>query len=137
VLDAPSVSSTHCEIVSGGDGFHLRDLGSTNGTRVNGEPVKDSLLFRNDAIQLGDIPALFTGDDVPERPAAAAAEEPLPLPSRPAITLTSAASGPRPAVCPPDFKRRRDVRLIWAGVIVALLLLIAWAAREFVRSNFR
>ena len=135
VLDNPSVSSDHCEIVMDQTGIHVHDFGSTNGTRVNDLPVKDSPLFRDDTILFGDLPAVLAGDDVPLRPDAAGDEAGMFAP-RPAVVVASAAAGQRPAICPPDFKKRRDARLIWTGVIVALLFLIAWAAREFVKSNF-
>ena len=48
--------------------------------------------------------------------------------------MASATSRQRAVVCPPDFKKRRDVRLIWVGVIVALLVLIIIAARKFFLS---
>lgn len=34
-----SVSSHHAELTAEGDGYVLRDLGSTNGTKVNAEPL--------------------------------------------------------------------------------------------------
>jgi len=36
VLASDRVSRRHCEVAPGGDGCTLRDLGSSNGTRVNG-----------------------------------------------------------------------------------------------------
>jgi transcriptional regulator with GAF, ATPase, and Fis domain len=56
VLDRPTVSSVHAELVVGDTGFRLRDLGSTNGTTVNGVRVIEA--FVNDGARLtigGDI----------------------------------------------------------------------------------
>ena len=40
VVDAPSVSARHAQLtVEGDDSFSIEDLGSTGGTRVNGEPA--------------------------------------------------------------------------------------------------
>lgn len=51
-----SVSRRHAEIVRTGDAMVLRDLGSTNGTFVNGAKVSgDQALRRGDAIQLGSV----------------------------------------------------------------------------------
>lgn len=48
------VSSTHAKIVPAGDGYLLEDLGSTNGTIVNGQPAKRPLpLVAGDVIELG------------------------------------------------------------------------------------
>ncbi len=40
VVDAPSVSARHAQLtIEGDDAFFLEDLGSANGTRVNGQPA--------------------------------------------------------------------------------------------------
>lgn len=58
VADA-SVSSKHARISRSATGFLIEDLGSRNGTFVNGEPVKQSVaLADNDMVRLGKI--IFT-----------------------------------------------------------------------------
>ncbi|MEM8608006.1 MAG: sigma 54-interacting transcriptional regulator [Myxococcota bacterium] len=52
-LTDTAVSGTHCEIVASESGFLLRDLGSTNGTSVEGVRVREAWLKPGDAIQLG------------------------------------------------------------------------------------
>lgn len=56
-LDDPGISRRHCEIRVTYDGPHLvvsvRDLGSTNGTFVNGERIITSRLDEGDRITLG------------------------------------------------------------------------------------
>lgn len=48
------VSSTHAKIVPAGDGYLLEDLGSTNGTLLNGQPAKRPLpVTGGDVIELG------------------------------------------------------------------------------------
>jgi len=47
------VSRRHCIIVWGEEGLTLRDLGSTNGSWVNGEPVTEMRLHPGDIIALG------------------------------------------------------------------------------------
>ena len=43
VVDAPSVSAQHAQLtVEGDDEFFIEDLGSANGTRVNGQPTSGS-----------------------------------------------------------------------------------------------
>ena len=39
-IDHPTVSVNHCQIVLSNDGVLIRDGGSTNGTFVNGDPVR-------------------------------------------------------------------------------------------------
>jgi pSer/pThr/pTyr-binding forkhead associated (FHA) protein len=53
VLNDPSVSRRHFELVQGEKGVLLRDLGSGNGTRINGETVSEQILEHEDEIALG------------------------------------------------------------------------------------
>ena len=67
-----SVSKLHCLLVKTDGLILLRDLGSTNGTRVNGQRVRRAALLPNDLLAIaafryqlkfGDVP-----DDSEERP---------------------------------------------------------------------
>src|SRR5262245_9116163 len=51
----PSVSSHHCEILLRGSDVVVRDLGSTNGTFINGEKVTESTLKPGQILRLGQI----------------------------------------------------------------------------------
>jgi Protein of unknown function (DUF3662)/FHA domain len=53
VLDDPNVSRQHAELRSTGDGWIVRDLGSTNGIKVNGRRVEQASLQPGDEITLG------------------------------------------------------------------------------------
>ncbi|MCO5171121.1 MAG: AAA family ATPase [Planctomycetes bacterium] len=64
-IDAPSASRRHFLIIRDGEQFHLRDLGSSNGTLVNGAPVTTHLLRHGDMIEIGHVLLLFE-----EQPAA-------------------------------------------------------------------
>jgi hypothetical protein len=52
-LADPRASRHHAEIRSTGDGFLLADLGSTNGTSVNGVVVREHVLHDGDEIAVG------------------------------------------------------------------------------------
>jgi len=59
-LSDARISSRHCRIEDRGDGFALVDLGSTNGTSVNGELVTgDRVLRSHDKIEVGDTVIRF------------------------------------------------------------------------------
>ena len=54
VFDDTSMSKTHAELEWGVGRFRLRDLGSTNGVRVNGAAVQVCDLKHGDRFQLGE-----------------------------------------------------------------------------------
>jgi pSer/pThr/pTyr-binding forkhead associated (FHA) protein len=51
-LDHKSVSKLHCVLVKTDGLLILRDLGSTNGTRVNGQRVRRAALLPNDQLMV-------------------------------------------------------------------------------------
>jgi pSer/pThr/pTyr-binding forkhead associated (FHA) protein len=54
VVDSPLVSGRHCQLTQSENGFTLEDLGSTNGTFVNEEPLtKTARVTPGDPITLG------------------------------------------------------------------------------------
>jgi pSer/pThr/pTyr-binding forkhead associated (FHA) protein len=55
-IDDPTVSRRHAEMVKSGEGWRLRDLGSANGTEINGvRLIGDKALRDGDVIGLGRI----------------------------------------------------------------------------------
>lgn len=54
VLADPNVSRHHAEVRPSGDGFVLADLGSTNGSRVNGVRVAEHHLVDGDELRFGN-----------------------------------------------------------------------------------
>lgn len=63
-IDDPAASAWHCSIMRDGQKYSLVDLNSTNGTKLNDEPVANALLKPKDTIKIGSIEFLFDGDDV-------------------------------------------------------------------------
>ena len=69
VLNDPSISRFHAEVRASNGDFFLVDLGSKNGSLVNGEFIKEKRLAHGDRIQLGSNPAqvvLFAVEAVEE-----------------------------------------------------------------------
>src|ERR1022692_4449026 len=54
-LDHKSVSKMHCVLVKTDGLLLLRDLGSTNGTRVNGTRVRRAALLPNDQLNIASL----------------------------------------------------------------------------------
>jgi len=58
-IDDPAVSSHHAQIVTVFDSSYVEDLGSTNGTFINGKQVKMHTLHNGDVLTLGHYQILF------------------------------------------------------------------------------
>ena len=59
VVHDANVSRTHAEIRRIGEGYSLVDLGSTNGTEVNGLTVSETALMNGDVISVGQTQLTF------------------------------------------------------------------------------
>ena len=57
-----AVSRRHAELRLQPDGVRVVDLGSTNGTRVNGRPVTEALLRDGDRLQVGSTTLVYRQD---------------------------------------------------------------------------
>ena len=84
----PSVSSHHCEIVLRGSDVVIHDLGSTNGSFINGDKITESVLKPGQTLKLGQIELQLVPDGAPmpamksaPAPAAAAPSAPAPAPA--------------------------------------------------------
>ena len=64
-IDNLAVSGEHAVIVTILNDSFMEDLGSTNGTLVNGNPVKKHFLQNNDVIELGKYKLKFIGEAAP------------------------------------------------------------------------
>jgi pSer/pThr/pTyr-binding forkhead associated (FHA) protein len=68
-LSHKSVSKIHCVIVKTDGLLMLRDLGSTNGTRVNGQRVRRAALLPNDQLTIANYQfrVHLGGEELPAR----------------------------------------------------------------------
>lgn len=61
VYSAPKISREHCRIELVEGHFYISDMGSTNGTYLNGKPVlRKERIFSGDVIGIGDEDIVFT-----------------------------------------------------------------------------
>jgi pSer/pThr/pTyr-binding forkhead associated (FHA) protein len=86
-IEDPSVSSHHAELVPTGDHHILKDLDSTNGTRVNDKGFTQGPLRDGDHIRFGQIEVRY----VSENP-----DDARPLPQAEAVAASVADSSSRP-----------------------------------------
>ena len=61
-IDDPTVSGHHAQIVTVFDSSYVEDLGSTNGTFVNGDRAKTHTLHNGDVLTIGHYQILFQSD---------------------------------------------------------------------------
>ena len=70
-LDHKSISKFHCVIVKMDNTLLIRDLGSTNGTVVNGKKIRRATLKNNDCLNVANLPfriQISSGDAVEKKP---------------------------------------------------------------------
>ena len=82
----PSVSSHHCEIILRGGEVVIKDLGSTNGSFINGEKISESVLKPGQTLRLGQIELQLLTEGMP-----------VPPPRAPAPAPGGSAPAPAPA----------------------------------------
>ncbi|HUB66234.1 MAG TPA: FHA domain-containing protein [Candidatus Methylacidiphilales bacterium] len=61
VINDSTISQRHASIEYSRSGVFLKDLGSTNGTYVAGQPIKERWLGVQDSIQFGGVHCLYIG----------------------------------------------------------------------------
>jgi len=62
VVDNPQVSRRHAQLRAIKGQYHFFDLGSTGGSKVNGESAKRSVLAIGDVISLAGVPLIYGSD---------------------------------------------------------------------------
>jgi len=87
-----TVSHHHAVFVLDGEGYKLRDLNSTNGTRINGLRTTEMMLHDGDQIRMGSVEMRYEA-------AAKKASQPLP-PMTAGVDLSQVGAGGPP---PPSF----------------------------------
>jgi signal transduction histidine kinase len=91
-LHDTEVSRRHAEFVRSGDGYRILDIGSANGTFVNGRPVRDVLLQPGDQVQVGQSILVYSAGRAEPAPAGDLADR-INLITRQDLDLPSAIVG--------------------------------------------
>lgn len=106
-IDNLAVSGEHAVIVTILQDSFLEDLGSTNGTVVNGQSIKKHFLQSNDIIELGKYKLKYVSEAQPGQAKAADFEKTMvlrPGAVKPSATGTPAAAPAAPAPAAPAAK---------------------------------
>src|SRR5438874_5500561 len=64
VVNDQSISTHHAQLLLEGDTYRLKDLNSTNGTRVNSKLVTEAVLRFDDRIRFGEAEARYESSEV-------------------------------------------------------------------------
>jgi hypothetical protein len=124
-LEDGTVSHHHAMLVQDGADYKIRDLNSTNGTRVNGMRIVEVKLHNGDQIRIGSVEMRFESD-------VKKASQPLP-PTQTGVDIAQVGVGAAP---PPAFgagspfsrkKRREQNPIFWVVIglgLVALVVLV-------------
>jgi pSer/pThr/pTyr-binding forkhead associated (FHA) protein len=117
-----------------GDTYRLKDLDSTNGTRVNGKPVTEAVLRFDDRIRFGAAEARYESSEV-------GGSKPLPKPEQIKAQFAEAGAAELPHLTSASPLRRQQqqedpvrtgiliglgiVLLVFLGSMIAVLLMHA------------
>lgn len=121
-LTSPSVSAHHATVKKRDKGFYVQDLGSSNGTRLNGAEIEEALMNDGDRVSFGDVQAVFYAGEPPPLQDAAPAPPPpaqqktavLPPPDAPRVEEAPPVTG-APPVHHRRFRRRSVSRETSSG----------------------
>ena len=86
-IEDVSVSSHHAEVTFSSGHYVLRDLGSTNGTRVNGHGFTEGAIRDGDRIRFGKVDVRYTSENP---------DDARPLPEQESVAASVAESSSRP-----------------------------------------
>jgi pSer/pThr/pTyr-binding forkhead associated (FHA) protein len=138
VIAEPSVSTTHAKLQRRDDVWVLSDLGSTNGTYVEGEPVTgETALTPGTTLRFGEVAVLFEPFDEPPGPKLAGTKVvervEVPRPDPAPVVEEEPRTEPRPV--------RRPIRASAPQTggppnwLIALLLLAAMVAAWYILTS--
>jgi len=131
-LEDGTVSHHHSMFLADGPDYKVRDLNSTNGTRVNGMRIVESKLHHGDQVRFGSVEMRYESD-------VKKASQPLP-PTQTGVDL--AQVGRNTAAPPPTFssvspfgRKQRSEPKVWLWVVIGLGLVtaavLAWFLYKF------
>ena len=114
VVNDQSISTHHAQLLLEGDTYRLKDLDSTNGTRVNGKPVTEAVLRFDDRIRFGGAEALYESSE-------ATRLKPLPNPEEISTQFTEDSAAQSHFTNASLFRRQEEQNdLVSTGIMIGV-----------------
>ena len=123
----PSVSSHHCEVMLRGNEVMVKDLGSTNGTFINGQKITESVLKPSQILRLGQV-ELRLESETAASAGRKAADQTMVVPQ--GVKLNDLEQGPRTSgfdTTSKAFSKKSDkanLYFIIFGIVVAVIIVV-------------
>lgn len=125
-IDDPAISRFQCRLFfKPGEGLWCSDLGSANGTLVNGREIQEQRLQPGDAIVVGDSVLRVMNDREGSAPAAAETGPDAPPPASTAPVVDLGLHRERSTSPAPPLRRR----LLWLAVAMFCVVILAWTPK--------
>jgi predicted component of type VI protein secretion system len=118
IVNDSSISTHHARLLLEGDTYRLKDLDSTNGTRVNGKSMTETVLRFQDRIRFGAAEARYESSE---------AAESKPLPKLEEIKARFAADTPAQphfTGAPPFRRPEQQNDPVRTGIFVGLAIVV-------------
>jgi hypothetical protein len=134
-IPEPSVSSHHCEVLLRGKDVVVKDLNSTNGTFIDGEPITEAPLKPGQVLRLGQV-EIRLEDGTPAAAPRKPAEHTQVVPQ--GVKLNEFDPGSRQINLAKDMfkKKSNKINLIFMSVgIVLAVIVIALLLRAVLSAN--
>jgi predicted component of type VI protein secretion system len=117
VVNDPSVSTHHAQLLLEGDTYRLKDLDSTNGIRVNGKPVTETVLRFDDRIRFGAAEARYESG--------VSGSKPLPQPEEIKAQLAQESAVPADFTFSSPFRRHeQQADQVRTGIFIGLAIVL-------------
>lgn len=121
----PSVSSHHCEVVLRGNDVLVRDLDSTNGSFINGKPIKEEVLKPSQILRLGSVEIRLEADAPAGAPQKRSIDHTQVIPQ--GIRLNELDQTARMPVAPAfEAKSNKATKIFLIVTIVAAVVIVAF-----------
>jgi hypothetical protein len=134
-LEDGTVSHHHAALIQDGADYKLRDLNSTNGTRVNGLRIVETKLHNGDHVRCGSVEMRYESD-------VKKASQPMPLSRAGVNTADLGRGGAPPATFAPvsPFARKRRIGLgalqwVLLGLGLVAAILLVWLLYGFLKAG--